>query len=316
MKVIIYMEGSIMKKMIASAAILATVITVFSGCAPAPTPPPTATVSPTAIATVPAGDSQRTLTVDGMERSYLLHVPAGLAADQPLPLVLIFHGYSNVGGTMARTTGFNGLADAYGFFAAYPNGTGPDGGTSWNAGGCCGFAQYNNVDETAFVRAIIADLKKEAPIDPSRVYATGFSNGAFLAYRLGCEMSDTFAAVAPVAGVLLTNPCNPSRPVSILHIHGMADPSVPYAGSATPNANGVYESVQQSIATWAQLDGCSSTPAVELTSLAKHTVYAGCKNGTAVELYSLSGIGHTWPPDTILPASRIIWNFFVAHPKA
>jgi polyhydroxybutyrate depolymerase len=277
---------------------------------------PASTATPTAAATVLPGDSERSLAVGGMERSYLLHVPSGLADDQPVPLLLVFHGFSGTGDAMAVTTGFNDLADAYGFLAVYPNGLGPVGATSWNAGGCCGFAESNNIDEAAFVRKIISDLQVEANIDPKRIYAAGFSNGAFLAYRLGCELSDVLAAVAPVAGVLLNNPCLPPQPVSVLHIHGMADLSVPYSGNSTPAASGVFESVQQSIAAWVQLDGCPPTPDVETNGLATHTVYSPCKNGTAVELYALKGIGHTWPPAEILPASQIIWNFFVAHPKA
>jgi polyhydroxybutyrate depolymerase len=303
-----------MKTLFPVAAVFATAMLVLSGCAQAPSP--TATASPTTAATVPPGDSERVLIVDGMERSYLLHVPSDLAADQPVPLVFIFHGFSGTGESMAITTGFDDLADTYGFLVVYPNGTGPVGATSWNAGGCCGYAESNNLDEAAFVRQIISDLQTGARVDPKRIYATGFSNGAFLTYRLGCEMSDVLAAVAPVAGVLLNNPCQPQHPVSILHIHGTADFSVPYAGSTTPAASGIFESVQQSITTWVHLDGCPSTPDLEQNGLTTHAIYAPCKSGTAVELYTLQGIGHTWPPVAILPASQIIWNFFVAHPKA
>ncbi|MGD0807512.1 MAG: PHB depolymerase family esterase [Anaerolineales bacterium] len=303
-----------MKTLFPGAAVFATAMLVLSGCAQGPSL--TAIASPTTAATISPGDSERALTVDGMERSYFLHVPSDLAADQPVPLVLIFHGFSGTGESMAITTGFDDLADTYGFLVVYPNGMGPVGATSWNAGGCCGYAESNNLDEAAFVRKIISDLQTGARIDPKRIYATGFSNGAFLTYRLGCEMSDVLAAVAPVAGVLLNNPCQPQHPVSVLHIHGMTDLSVPYAGSTTPAASGVFESVQQSIATWVHLDGCPSAPDLEQNGLTTHATYAPCKSGTTVELYTLQGIGHTWPPNAILPASQIIWNFFVAHPKA
>ncbi len=302
-----------MKKLILNLTGCTLAALVLSGCAQPSTPKPT--VAPTTSATIPPGDSERALTVGGMDRSYFLHIPSGVAADQPLPLMLVFHGYSGTGDSMAVITHFNDLADAYGFLVVYPNGTGPAGAASWNAGGCCGYAASNNVDEAAFVRGILSDLQAEARIDPKRIYAAGFSNGAFLAYRLGCEMSDVLAAVAPVAGVLLNNPCRPAQPVSILHIHGLADTSVPFEGSSAPAASGAFESVQQSIAAWVQLDGCPPAPEVEKKGLATHTIYAPCQSGTAVELYTLEGIGHTWPPAAILPASQIIWNFFAAHPK-
>lgn len=287
----------------------------LSGCTPAPTPTPAPTVASTAEPTLTLGDSERMLTVGATERSYILHIPPNIPADQPLPVVLAFHGFSGTGESMLVTTGFNSLADTFGFLVVYPNGLGPVGATSWNAKGCCGYSDQNHVDEVAFVRGILADLGTLATIDPKRIYATGFSNGAMLAYLLGCGMSDTLAAVAPVAGVLLNNPCAPAQPVSILHIHGMADLSVPYSGNTTPAAPGLFESVQQSVTTWAGLDGCPSAPGVEQNGLVTHTTYAPCKNGTAVELYALQRIGHTWPPVSILPASQIIWNFFVAHPK-
>jgi polyhydroxybutyrate depolymerase len=304
-----------MKRLLPDTSAWILAVLVFSGCARAPNP--TAPVPPTAAlaATIAPGDSERKLTIGGMERSFLLHVPPDLAADQPLPIVLVFHGFSGYGETMMLTTGFNDLADTYGFLVAYPNGTGPTGGSSWNAGGCCGFADQNHIDEAAFVRGILSDLGTIARIDSKRIYAAGFSNGAMLSYRLGCEMSGTFAAVAPVAGVLLNNPCNPEQPVSVLHIHGLADNSVPFSGNTTPAARGVFESVEQSIATWVELDSCPSTPRVEQNGLVTHTAFSQCKNGTAVEWYALQGIGHTWPPAAILPASQIIWNFFVAHPR-
>ncbi len=306
-----------MKKRFTIEILFVSAILWLTACVRQPSPIPTAASTAfTAAATALPGDLERAATVDDIARSYLLHVPSGLTADEPVPLLLVFHGFSGTGDAMAVTTGFNALADAYGFLVVYPNGLGPVGATSWNAGGCCGYAQNNNIDEAAFVRKIISDLQSESTIDPKRIYATGFSNGAFLAYRLGCDMSDVLAAVAPVAGVLLNNPCQPTQPVSVLHIHGLADLSVPFSGSTTPAAGGVLESVQQSVATWVQLDGCPSTPDIEKTNLTAHTTYSPCKNGTAVELYTLQGIGHTWPPAAILPASQIIWNFFVAHPKA
>jgi polyhydroxybutyrate depolymerase len=304
-----------MKRCIPGVVVFSAFLLVLAGCAQGKTPTAAVAVPPTAVATIASGDTERSLTIEGIDRSYFLHIPPGLTSDQPLPLVLVFHGFSGTGDSMAITTGFNKLADAYGFLVVYPNGTGPVGATSWNAEGCCGYATDNSVDESTFVQTIISDLKAEADIDPKRIYATGFSNGAMLAYRLGCDMSDTLAAVAPVAGVLLHNPCQPAQPVSVLHIHGMADLSVPYAGRTTPAVMGIFESVQQSISTWVELDGCPAAPLVEQNGIVTHNSYAPCSNGTAVELYSLQGIGHTWPPDAILPASQIIWNFFVAHPK-
>jgi polyhydroxybutyrate depolymerase len=292
-------------------------------CNPVPAPPtaapePTAapTAAPTATPSLRPGDYERTVDVDGAERSYLLHVPAGIDGLGPLPAVFVFHGWSGTPEDMVVTTDFNILGDQNGFLAAYPRGTGTgNNDLSWNAGACCGAALAGNVDETAFVRGMLADLGAIARVDPKRIYATGLSNGAFLSYYLACEMSGTFAAVAPVAGVLTDDPCRPEQPVSVVHIHGINDVTVPYAGGGSVIPGG-FLSVEETIQTWAKLDGCGGSPLTdEPFKNVAHTAYGDCRAGTSVELYAINYFGHRWPLINTFPASRTIWDFFAAHPK-
>ncbi|MBN1439100.1 MAG: hypothetical protein JW929_06795 [Anaerolineales bacterium] len=262
------------------------------------------------------GDYQRVLTVGRRLRSYLLHIPVGFSARRPTALVFVFHGYSENGRYIRAETGMDLIADLQGFLIVYPDGTASTGPLSWNAGGCCGYAMKNRVDESAFVRAILADLGGFASIDPRRIYATGFSNGALLSYRLACEMADAFAAVAPVAGTLSVSPCIPQEPVSVLHIHGSNDVSVPFRGGGVNPASGLaFPSVYRVIAAWVRNNGCQDSPRWDRTGLVMHTEYPDCRNGAAVELYLVMGMGHFWPTPGILPASRLIWEFFAAHPK-
>ncbi len=283
---------------------------ILSGC----TPPANGTAaSPTKV---PAGDTTRTVAADSMQRTYLLHVPPGFSADRPAALVFVFHGVGEDGFYISTVTGMSEVADASGFLAVYPAGTAPPGPLSWNAGGCCGYAFYNRVDEPAFIREILADLARTVAIDPKRIYATGFSNGALLSYRLACEMSETFAAIAPVAGILSWSPCQPKEPVSVLHIHGSGDVSVPYSGGGINPITGLpFPSINRGIAAWVRLDGCPDTPQTEWAGIVEHTSYTSCRNGTSVELYVLRGWSHLWPVSSVLPASQVIWDFFAAHPK-
>ena len=170
------------------------------------------------------------------------------------------------------------------------------------------------MDDTAFVHQMLTDLGTTFNIDPKRIYASGFSNGAEFAYRLACEMSGTFAAVAPVAGILGFSPCQLQQPISILHVHGLADPTVAYKGGVDSASGTKIPSVEESIAAFVTLDGCPASPTVKVDSIVTHTVYAGCKNGTAVELYTIKTGGHTWQNDAI-PTNQIIWDFFASHPK-
>jgi polyhydroxybutyrate depolymerase len=295
---------------------------LLAGCAPAvtPIPGPTLPNPPTFTWPVPPtkspGDSSRSLSVNGVERTYLLHVPTGLSSSAPAPLVLVFHGHRMSGEDMPAMTGFNTLSDAGDFIVAYPNGTGSTGALSFNAGLCCGSAQKNKVDEAAFVRAILADLEGIYAIDPGRVYVTGFSNGAMLAYRLACELSETIAAIAPVAGNLEIGSCQPGSAVSVIHIQGLSDTSIPYNDDdREPGLDPAIRSVKASLGLWASLDGCSEFAYGKQNGIATRTAYSGCSNGTAVEFYSLYGIGHVWPAENLWPASQTIWGFFAAHPK-
>lgn len=294
---------------------------LLAGCATpsstvTPTVAPTATMAPTVTAgpTLQPGDSSRKLTVKGLERSYLLHIPSGLDSLRPVPVVFAFHEFDSSGITLRSLTGFNEIADKEGFLVIYPEGSGLFGASTWNnGGGCCGYAAINNVDEAAFVRQILSDVVTIVSIDTKRIYATGFSHGASLPYRLACEMSDTFAAIAPVSGVLLYSPCKPKEPVSAIHVHGLNDNHMPYHGDGHHNSPPV-ESV---IKLWAQLDGCTNTPEIEKlqNNTITHTAYDSCKAGTAVELYTFESGTSSWPQKSVWPTSQIIWDFFAAHPK-
>jgi polyhydroxybutyrate depolymerase len=299
---------------LAACGLAAPAATAAPATAPAATPSPRPT--PAAASTLQPVNALRKLTVNGLERSYLVHIPTGLNGGASIPLVFVFHGYAENADYIQQASGFNDIADTGRFIVVYPTGSGSEGSFSWNAGACCDTATSNHIDEAAFVHQIIADLGTLARIDPKRTYAAGFSNGALLSYRLACEMSDTFAAVAPVAGALVTDPCQPGQPVSVIHFHGLVDAIVPYAGGTGAHATGeTYPPTEQSVAAFAKLDGCSATPKVEQAAAYTHTAYAGCKNGAAVELYAVKGVGHMWPTKYIVPASQIIWDFFAAHPK-
>jgi polyhydroxybutyrate depolymerase len=284
------------------------------------------------VETLPAGEITRTLTHGGRERSYILYAPASLDWSQPLPLVFVFHGGSGNAQNAINMTEFNQVADQNSFLVVYPNGTSRLSDNillTWNGGGCCAYAQENNVDDVGFVRAIAADLQTLAKIDPQRIYATGMSNGGILSHRLGCEAADLFAAIAPVAGTLNFASCVPSQPISVLMFHGTADQHLPYDGGVgSESLIGVdFASVQESVDFWTRFNGCILQPQTDSFDDIQHQVWSGCKDGTSVELYTILGGGHAWPggnssgrvnadqPTQSIYSSQLIWEFFAAHPK-
>jgi polyhydroxybutyrate depolymerase len=287
-----------------------------------------------APASAAASDLRKTLVSNGLERSYSVHLPQGNETKAGMALVVVLHGGGGNAEGAARQTQFSAEADRAGFIVAYPDGTGTPGmpgkaHLTWNAGGCCAYAMKNGIDDVAFVRALVEAIAREHAIDRGRVYATGLSNGAMMAYRLACEASDVFAAVGIVAGVVVTTPCAPTAPVAVIHIHGSADENVPLAGgigrkSITRTA---YPPVAESIALWARADGCGSEPSrTQAAPGVSENWYQDCRAGSAVSFYLIVGGGHSWPggermaffldsPSSALSATPVIWRFFAAHPQ-
>jgi len=280
-----------------------------------------------------SSDSLHTIAVDGIDRTYIVHMPIAYknGKQAPLPVVLSFHGGGGNAENAMRNSNFNPLADEKGFIVVYPNGDGllKDKLLTWNGGGCCGYAVTNNIDDVAFVRALITDLQTSTNIDMKRIYATGLSNGGIFSYRLACDASDLIAAIAPVSGTLNYSACQPKEPVSVIHFHGTGDENVPYnGGSGSKSVAGVdFASVKDSIDFWANIDQCPSAPKTQSFNDIQLDSYTGCTNGTEVELYTIVGGKHAWPgsngpagpggdqPTQSISATNLIWDFFEAHPK-
>jgi polyhydroxybutyrate depolymerase len=279
---------------------------------------------PAQSAAAPAG-GPRTLRVNGVERTYLLDVPQSYRPGTQTPLVMVFHGAGGSGRRMAPHTGFSRLAAREGFVAVYPDGL----GRRWNDGRSAVAPQ----DDVGFVKALLDTLERELSLDSTRVYAAGISNGAMFSYRLACELPGVFAAIAPVAGATpanLAESCGRTAPVSVLAIQGTADPLLPYAGGGV----GGVLSAAESIAFWARVAGCGEAPAVTDEpdrvrdgTRVRVTAYSGCRDGRAVELYTIQDGGHTWPGgppvgrsvgrvSREIDATALIWEYFARHPRA
>ena len=114
------------------------------------------------------------------------------------------------------------MADSAKFVVAYPDGI----GRSWNGHGCCGKAMRDNIDDVGFITAMVGQISADLPIDKSRVYAAGISNGGIMSYALACN-TGIFAAIGPDSATML-DACSAPHPTSVIHIHGTADKLVPY----------------------------------------------------------------------------------------
>lgn len=244
---------------------------------------------------------------DSVDRTYRVYRPAGEPARPGL--VIVLHG-SFGGGFQAETmTGFDAQADRLGWIAVYPDGV-ADGWDAFGSGPTWGL--HPGADDVVFIRTLIGHFEATDAVDPDRVYVTGHSRGGMMSYRLGCELSGTIAAIAPVSGNMATAsgstdvPCRLAEPVSVLAIHGTADGTIPIAGG---KVDIVFSPMADVIARWRSLDGCGDASRVAADGAATTTIWS-CARGSTVSTRIIAGGCHCWPGD----ASRLIADFFVAHP--
>ncbi|CAN5762919.1 PHB depolymerase family esterase [soil metagenome] len=271
-------------------------------------------------------ESRRTIVAGGVERAYLLHLPAPVSVGRPMPVLLVLHGAGGDGAGIASHTGLTRPAIERGYAVVYPDGI----GRRWNDGRGTSAGQ----DDVEFVRLLLHSLGAELPVDSRRIYVTGISNGAGLAYRLACDLPGAFAAIAPVAGApaaALEERCAATRPVSVISFQGTDDRLMPYGGGNVAAARGRVLSAARSAALFAEVNGCTAPPTVTEEpdtatdgTRVRRSAYAGCRDGHETVLYTIEGGGHTWPGgppvgrrvgrvSREIDATRTMLDFFDRH---
>ncbi|HEY5183656.1 MAG TPA: PHB depolymerase family esterase, partial [Actinomycetes bacterium] len=242
----------------------------------------------------------------------------------PVPLLILLHGYTTTGSQMDSYFSMQAVAEHYGFLYVHPDGTKDATGSQfWNATDACCNRDAKPVDDSAYLAGIIQDVKTRYRVDPARVYLFGVSNGGFMAYRMACDHADTIAGIVSMAGAtyLDASRCTPSRPVSVLEIHGTADETVPYGGGELFGP--AFPSAPETVAQWARFDGCVAPRAPTGRRLdlaldvagAETTVsaFGGCTRRTAVELWTVQGVDHIFSfTDALVPDAV---DFLLAHPQ-
>ena len=252
-------------------------------------------------------------------------------------MVFDFHGLIEGARIHSLATQMGAYGDTMGFVTVFPQGTGDP--AFWNATKVDGV-----VDDMAYTKDMIASVKASVCVDGARIYASGLSDGAFMVSRLACDMADTFAAVAPVAGVnTMEGSCTPTRAVPVIAIHGTDDKFVAYGGNGGSSAASLGVTadsvatllmlklgpVPDTAAAWAKRNGCAEGPTD--TPIGDDVVkrsWTKCDGGADVMLLTVNGGGHTWPGSAFfanvakivgrttetIDANEQMWDFFKAHP--
>lgn len=256
----------------------------------------------------------------GITRTYSFYVPAVYSPGNPVPLVFNLHGLGTDGAYQAQYRDFRPIADTANFIVVHPDGSTMFGQHFWNYGSVLG----STVDDVGFLEALIDTISADYSINASRIYCAGMSNGSFMAYYLACQ-SSKFAAIGTVTGSMsvdMYDECVPAHPIPVLHIHGTDDNTNPYAGTST------MKGIDETNLFWVEQNNCNPTPNVITipdintsdNATATRYVYSGGTNGHTVELFKVTGGGHTWPGSPVsgssgntcmdFDASKEIWRFF------
>jgi poly(3-hydroxybutyrate) depolymerase len=240
------------------------------------------------------------ILVGGKTRTFIVHAPPVLPANPAL--VISMHGIGGSGSLQRSLSGFDKVADKGKFIVVYPNGVDRSaGGNGWDISG------NSDVD---FISALIDTMSGRYRINSKRVYATGFSMGGMMSYKLACAMADKIAAIGSASGYPLSDMapdnCSPARPVPICHIHGMSDDVVPYSG------------LEAYVAKFVKSNGCPGTPTVNNYSSSKYIkeYWGPCKEGSEIIVYHVDGMSNDYPASASqgFSASDTFWAFFSRHP--
>lgn len=255
---------------------------------------------------------------NGVNRTYIIHLPPTYTPNSQMPLVIVLHGLGDSGNGIMLGTGFNMAADTAGFIAVYPDAVDAlFGAAAWNSGA----NPFGSADDVGFISALIDTMYAQYHIDQNRVYATGFSMGGIMSHRLACELSNRIAAIASGSGTFATSVignCSPGRSVPVMHVHGTADSVVPYDGNTLLG----LQSVGATINFWVTNNNCAltapaSTPVANTANdgiTIDKTEYDLCSNNSEVILYTATGMEHTWlQPNNDMSETAEIWKFFLRH---
>lgn len=241
---------------------------------------------------------------DGLERRYLLTIPSQYSANTPIPLVFNFHPLGGSAQQIFNVSQLDVVAEQENFILVTPEGV----DRAWAV---TGFPLGGNADDIGFVEAMIDQLLLSYAVDPNRIYATGFSNGGFLTFDLACKLSDRFAAVAPVSGIMtptLIETCMPERAVPVLQTHGTEDPLLPYSFAT------------QSIDWWVTFNQTNAQALISDlpdpfpangTSVQRY-IYSDGVDGISVQHLRIEEGEHDWPGsvgDSEIDMAKEIWEF-------
>ena len=252
------------------------------------------------------------MSYDNETREYLIYIPSSYDPNSATPILFAFHGFSGYSQYFINTADFRSLADQFNFIAVYPQGLVCGGGTTWNTNPPGGDNKCSQ-DDIGFFPALLNEISGNYNIDASKVFLTGYSNGADFSYSMACYQSSLVTAIAPVSGLMPMNDsseCQPSHATSVMIFNGTIDYSRPYNGIA-----GYMMSVDQTVAYWSQYNNTYSSPQTNIVGDIENYTYLNGDNNTTVDLFKIVNGDHYWFTLSYNGNSmeELMWNFFSSN---
>lgn len=260
-----------------------------------------------------------TIRVDNNIRSYIVYTPVHYNHNIKYPVMIMLHGGGGDGNGMMYQTQMNTTADNNSFITVYPNGL----GKTWNADTCCGYAVDHNINDVTFISKIINTLPRQYNVNLQKIYVSGFSNGGMLCYKIGVQLSDKIAAIAPVS-CTMNELDNFKAKIPIIHIHGLQDKNAPFNGGYGENsmAHVYIRPVNETISFCRVQNECNIGPTTINNNNMIIDVWREQTGKFPVMLVRVKEAGHTWSggknitPIKItgnlvqsIDTSNIIWTF-------
>ena len=259
------------------------------------------------VAVDPNDPTLHTIAIEGMQpRTYYLNVPSKYSASISTPLLLALHSRSMNAKTIFTDSQILSSAESLNFIVAGLNGAVYEDASSWNAGNCCTNATTYEENDLLFASTVIDFVTSKYSVDKSRIWAMGHSNGGMMAYRLACDLSDKITAIAVVTGALMDPTCSPTKPVSILHIHGNLDPTILFHGGGKFENPSIFHSVQD----MADKNSCTGSPKESSDAIEERYIWV-CTNGVETQLVNYQDQSHAWANGY----TEEILRFLFAHPR-
>jgi len=260
---------------------------------------------------VETGLSSQSMMYDNENREYLIYIPQNYNNNNsPMPILFAFHGFGGYNQYFINTADFRSLADQFNFIAVYPQGLICGDGTTWNTNPPGGDNKCSQ-DDIGFFSALLSEISGNYNIDSSKVFLTGYSNGADFSYSMACYQSSLVTAIAPVSGLMpmvdASSECQPSHATSVMIFNGTIDYSRPYNG-----IDGYMMGVDQTVAYWSQYNNTDSSPQTNIVGDIENYTYLNGDNNTSVDLFKIVNGDHYWFNLSYNGNSmeELMWNFF------